>query len=153
MDDFRDYSQGTRALQILCGALMMGMMSFAAVAIFLVNVGGMGQDGELLIPLIMGGIGFTSIPPTQFVGMQIKSQKPEAGSTEEGYIGQYRGGSLIGWAGLEGAAFANLVAYILAGQWWSLVIPGVCLCWMALTFPTEAKLKDWLRHRLQEGDL
>ena len=152
MDDSRDSSQDARTLQILCGALMMGMLTFGAIAIFLVNFGGVGGGNDLIVPAIMAGFGLMTIPPTQLASRQVKLAEPPGGATIDGHIGQYRAGSIIGWAGLEGASFANLVAYIIAGQGWSLIVPGLCLVWMAATFPTEAKLVDWLRQREQLAD-
>jgi hypothetical protein len=51
---------------------------------------------------------------------------------------------IVGLAILEGAALFNAVAYLIAGQWWSLAVVGVLLALMLTSFPTRMGIEQWL---------
>lgn len=149
----RDLTTDVRGIQVLCAALMAGMLSFAVVALMLAKVG-RGQPGaDLLVPAILTGFSMLSLVPTQFVALMQSKQRPAGEVTIDSLVSAYRGSSLISWAGFEGAAFANLVGYLLAGQWWSFIIPGLALIYMAATFPTKDKLTNWLRQRHEQLEI
>lgn len=149
-----------RTMQIIAGALMMGVISFAAVAVF------MGLQKEVADPFIAYiAAGFAVlmfvvhlfVPPMISNGMI--SQLRHANdirdeSSTAGLIGAYQTHLIIALAMLEGAAFFNLVAYIIAVQWWSLVIVGMLLLAMAMKFPTRFKVESWIetkQHELEMG--
>ena len=64
-------------------------------------------------------------------------------------LAQYQTRMIVGLAVLEGAAFFNLVAYIIEGRWWSMVAVAVLLFWMLTAFPTVGKLARWAEDRRQ----
>ena len=61
--------------------------------------------------------------------------------------------TIVGAALLEGAAFANLVAFMLEGQVYSLILAALMLVGILLAIPTRRRVEDWLEvqsRRIQE---
>jgi len=137
----------TRQLQIICAALIMGVLTFSAVTVFLVHGNGMDVNVNIIVPaaLLVGSL--MNIVTIVAVASSVGKRELPSPATEDDLLNLYQTASIIRWAGLEGAAFMNIVAYLLSAQWWSGIVPAVCLLWMAATFPTADKLNDWLRAR------
>ena len=80
-------------------------------------------------------------------------QMPVA-KTDEGKLMQmFLTKSIIGAAILEGGAFANLIAFMLDGQIYSLVIAILFALGILMSFPTRNGMSEWLDNqmrRLQE---
>lgn len=123
----------------------MGVLTFSAVTVFLVHGNGMNVDVNVIVPaaLLVGSL-MNIVTIVAVAGSVGKRELPST-ATEDDYLNLYQVASIIRWAGLEGAAFMNIVAYLLSAQWWSGIVPAICLLWMAATFPTSDKLNDWLR--------
>ncbi|QDU58415.1 hypothetical protein [Aeoliella mucimassa] len=64
-------------------------------------------------------------------------------------IGTYQSTLIVGCALFEGAAFFNLIAYMLEGQLYSLVIAALLMLCILSRFPTVAKVEEWLEARLR----
>lgn len=62
-------------------------------------------------------------------------------------LGEYQARLVVGLAMLEGAAFFDLIAYLLEGRWWTILAAGVLLLWMLTAYPTAGKLARWLDDR------
>jgi hypothetical protein len=56
---------------------------------------------------------------------------------------------IIASALLEGAAFFNLVAYLLEGQYLSLGIASVLILLILSQFPTRGRLSVWVSHQME----
>jgi hypothetical protein len=131
---------------------MMGMITFGAVAIGLHVTGVKVADpGMEFLPWLFIAMSLPIITVTQFVASQQKNRPFPKDEPLANVLGAYQSGSLIGWAGLEGAAFMNLVGFLMTGKFLSLVIPGIALAWMAFTFPTRFSIENWVRTKELES--
>jgi len=65
-----------------------------------------------------------------------------------GWRNEIAGKQLV--AMLEGAAFFNLVVYIVTALAWPLVIAGILVMLMALSFPTPGGVDSWIERRFEE---
>ena len=63
--------------------------------------------------------------------------------------GAYQAGLTIEYAMLEGAAFFCLVAYMIEASQIPLAAAGVLWVSMLLTFPTKARVDDWVQDQFQ----
>lgn len=136
-----------RTAQIIAFALITGVLVFAAIAYFVAK----GKPAAFPIVSYMG-VGFAVINltmrfvvPAYLVSMQKRSL---AGATEpdltNSLAGLYQTKMIIGMALLEGAAFINLVAYIVEKQIWSFGVVGALVLVMVASFPTQWKIENWV---------
>ena len=137
--------QAVRPLQLICTGLILGLVLFSTVVIFLSLSGAMQPAaGTEMVAWILLALSLPQIVATQIVSSRLQ---PAGKLDREALLSSYRTSSIVGWAGLEGAAFMNIVGFLIAGNWLSLLIPGVVLCWLAATFPTADRLDNWLRQQ------
>lgn len=156
-----DVPAGTiRTMQIIVVALMMGVIMFTGVAMFLAHDK---AAGDALLPTLAAGFAAVAIvmsfivPPAVAKGMVAQILGRE-GSTENenlpGAVNALAGALntqiIIGVALLEGAAFFNLVAYIIGAHVWSLVVVAVLLLLMAVRFPTPGQVEGWVTRQFEE---
>ncbi len=155
-----------RNLQLLVGALMLGILAFGAVILTLAQMGQLGLQADVLVPALLAGVSLVSVMPTQVIAHLVLNRNSfaaaEPGNTSQSPIddsaeahtarllAMYFQAKVIAGAGLEGAALMNLVGYALAAQWWSLIVPTAAITWMATTFPTKDRIAHWLEHRIRE---
>jgi len=90
------------------------------------------------IPMIMAGI---SVPGAIVPSIVTGLRQPTADASDQEVCQTYTGNKIVQLAGLEGACFMNLVAYIVGGQWWSYVPVGICVAMMLMWFPSQTELK------------
>lgn len=141
-------TSAVRPLQLICIALILGLVLFCTVALFL-SLSGLVEPvaGAELVTWILLGLSLPQIIATQVVASRLV---PAGKSDPESLMAGYRTSSIVAWAGLEGAAFMNIVGLLISGNLVSLIVPGVALCWIAVTFPTADGLDNWLRQRQLE---
>ncbi len=60
--------------------------------------------------------------------------------------------TIVGSALLEGGALANLIAYMLEGQWFSLVLGIVLALGIAAGVPTRDGVESWVERQLRRLD-
>lgn len=58
--------------------------------------------------------------------------------------GVYMSRTIIGGALLEGAAFINLVAYMINRHWSNIGMAGFLVIVMAVTFPSQSHFETWV---------
>lgn len=152
--------------RIIVFSLVMGVMVFAAVAIFLgadkqaeAPQGALGNlqttlaAGMALVALVASGL----VP--RLISKRVRESlaagdtsglNPMAAQTMEelGEVGTlaavYQTTLIVGVAILEGAAFYNLVAYILEHQTTSLLFTALLLVAMFFKFPSQARVETWI---------
>ena len=134
--------------RIIAGAMTFGVVAFATVAIVL-RLGEPAEAARLLS--LIGAIGgFVLVLVRQLIvgllGGRAASLKP---GQPYGAFAPYVSRMIVGLAILEGAAFFNLVCYLIEGHWWSLAVVGVLLVLMLAAFPTRTRLRYWLADREQ----
>jgi len=151
-----------RVTQIIVGTLAAGVFFFMVVMLVLSGMQFQPMGAEAVISLVGAGIGVMAVPPRLLVpslivnssvqriargtwtpGRQPMGQSPP--ETDEGKLLQvFLTKTIVGNAILEGAAFFNLVAFILEGQLYSLVLAVLLLLGILASFPTSAGLTDFL---------
>lgn len=138
--------QSVRVMQIIAGALVMGAISFAAVAVF-VRLAVQNPDEGWTVSSL-GAFGAAMMLSAQLVVPNAISRsiapKQESVASNSSFCTAYLSGLMVGLALLEGAAFFNLVAYIIEGNWWSLAITGVLVFAMLAKFPTSTRVQHWI---------
>ena len=125
-------------MQIIVLAMVAGVITFGLVVQIVV-----GPDVRPGTPFLMyvGLLMACVMIPTAWIVPELMSRglPPVAGS--------YQVKLIVGLALLEGAAFLNLVAYLLEGRtlslWMAVLLAGL----LAMRFPTVAGVENWLEGR------
>jgi len=133
--------QVVRATQIITGAMVTGVVTFAAIVVFVLGALKDPSNG-----LIMSGIGaaFAGVAfVLHLVIPPLIAAKQGRGADKQQLYGVFQMKMIIGLALLEGAAFFNLVACLVEHNWWSLAVAGGLCFWMLAMFPTRTKIEHW----------
>lgn len=142
-----------KSLQVLHRTMLLGLVLFAAVAVYLKYTGSFSSslaEKDQLLQLIAIGVSFACV----FIGASIFKKKilklrdsqltiPEKSST-------YRSASVIQWALLEAAAFFCVLCFLLVGNMAFLGLAAALLLWFALTAPSKIKIMLLLRLNEEE---
>ena len=156
-----DFDPQLRVMQIIAGALMMGVITFLGVVLVITEGNVLGQGNPGIVTMIAAGfagliiVNHLVIPSiiTKARLNQIKSQDSDGQNTElkvASLLGIYRMQLIITLAFLEGAAFFNLVSVMIEHHVISLIAAVVLLGLMAVRFPTRTKVSWWVQDRLRE---
>lgn len=169
-----DKQQMLRVMQIIAVALIIGPCVFAFVVAMLPLEA---EQQSQLIALIAAAFGAativlrTVIPPI-VAGSQRRQritplfqgasggdiggdpERQSARETAERSLYQvYQSKMIVEMALLEGAAFFNVIAYMIEEHWWSLVVAGALVVFMAGTFPTRGRVQAWVQDQLSLAEL
>jgi hypothetical protein len=158
-----------RVMQIIAGALLMGVLVFLGIVLFMVLVQNRGQGmappGPLpLVSLVALAMLAFSVPLafvltrnlTHVALRQIvagtwqvpRGANPSHFATAGAKLMAVRQTTmLIGLAMLEGTAFCGCIAYLLEAQALALGVVGVAVCLMLVKFPTENRVRAWLERQ------
>lgn len=152
-----------RTMQIIAGALIVGVVLFSAIAWFVVPRGGPPHDTSPLIS-VLGAAGAVVQVVLAFI-VPFKLQQPASRklvesmlppqvreklgqSTEQsGLLAVYQTRMIVAMALLEGAAFFNIVAYIIEQNWWTFAVVGVLLLFLLGMFPTRTRVEQWIENQ------
>ncbi len=151
-------NQQIRVMQIVAGALIMGVVMFGAVAA--VVVGGDHADDPGLLTWIAVGFGVNqlvlrTIIPTAIAKssvQKIAGELQDDDVSRNRLVGIYQTQMIIGMALLEGGAFLGLVAYIAQKHVFALGVAGVLAAVMAATFPARMRVEGWMRRQLDMAE-
>ncbi len=136
-----------RTAQIIAGALIAGVLMFAVVA-FIVGKGE-GPDRMPVVSVIAAAIaGINLVLRFVVPAIVVSSQTKSVVGTAEPKLTQllagiYQTKMIVGMAVLEGAAFLNLVAYIVEKQVWSYGVVACLLTVMIISFPSQTQFENW----------
>lgn len=170
MSDVNQVEQGGPAkalltMRIIWGALLQGVVVFAVIAIALIRNGEvLGADPFTLSdPLVLVGIvlGMACLvasyimPPVVASSALKQVRKAEAGAKKVPGWEEWPAGSpryfmvfqtafIVRAAILEAPTFFNLIAYMQTGSGIALVLAGVLMLFLAMLFPTETAVRDWV---------
>jgi hypothetical protein len=145
--------QFVRGMQVITIGLMMGAFSFLVIAVGIVQFGMDEAPAEgNLISLIMLGFTLMELVPFFLVPSFIRADNPQirqslAARSQEGlteHHAVYRIQTIIRLALIEGACFANTIAYIIEHNWWSLALVGGLLFIMLTLFPTRTQIEHYV---------
>lgn len=155
-------------MQIIAGALINGVVVFFVIAVFVLSP--QVNNDPPLIAYIALGVGclavvmsfaipnliMASTKKSLIKGKPINLPDNYQGATNVGFlgplVGMYQTKLIISMAILEGAAFFNLIAYIIEGQRMSLIMTGLLVAIMATKFATRGGLENWLADEAKSID-
>lgn len=150
MNDSAESRNLVRGAQVIAGAMIGGVLFFAAISVVLAGGVGVESDGELLSTILAG----LSVPPLllflflpvsiieQLLEKQLRSRSTSVVGNNKPYQTMQLA-TIVRFAFLEGGAFMNLIAYIVEHNLWSLGIVGVFILFMLSNFPTETRFKHY----------
>lgn len=145
-----------RVAQIIAGALVLGVLMFAGVAVA-ISIGKPAAARPVVtyVALVVAGMMIVAryFVPKSMASAQ-RRQAADAGTrgdaeewTALGMV--YQTKTIVAFALLEGAAFLCLIAYTLEAQWVALAMAGVLLLLMAAGFPTRGQFETWAEGQRQ----
>lgn len=142
-----------RVAQIITIALTMGPLMFAGVAL-MVRARQPPQDTPLeIIGLGMGAIALAlrAVLPRLFTAAALRkivTVDPADFRVQMAPVFLMR--CILVSAVLEGAAFFNLVAYMIGGHWSNLGMAGAMVVVIAAAFPTQQQFELWTEQSWRE---
>ena len=157
--------QAARTIQIIAFALIMGVVVFGLV-LLLGGIGAQEPEETPIVSIIAAVFALVSVVAAPLVSKMVASgmrrsifagKEINAGGSklipesvgEVGVLaGVYQTQQIIGRAILEGAAFMNLMAYMMEHQTMSLVFAVFLLIAMFFNFPTREKLENWIHKEM-----
>lgn len=145
--------QFVRGMQVITIGLIMGAFSFLVIAIGIVQFGMEQAPAEgHLISLVMAGFTVLELVPFFLVPSFVRADNPQirqslAAPLQEGlteHHAVFRLQVIIRLALIEGACFANTIAYIIEHNWWSLALVAGLLFIMLTLFPTRTQIEHYV---------
>jgi hypothetical protein len=137
---------------IVAGSLVMAVVFFAGIALSqrlgkapgepMLTWVGVGFAALVIVPAIV-------VPRVMTNAGLARLESYEGDDAERALAGLYQSRVIVAQAMPEGAAFFNLVAYLLEGNWVSLGVVGGLLLMMLAQFPTQGRFENWVK-RLRE---
>ncbi len=168
-DQHREYLHTTtKTLQIIVGALMAGVLVFAAVVFFIGDAeDNAGDESQMLSSIAIGAtlaavVAAVVVPRLMrakfrqaiVAGESLGPNLPESQFSELGDVGlimaAYQSTVIIGAAILEGAAFLNLTSYLVENQPINLACAAALLVGLLLKFPTRNRIEDVVADELKQ---
>jgi len=142
-----------RNTQIIAGALIMGVLCFAVVAL---QTAQNNQVPFAILSTVAAGLAGIALPLSFIIpGFLIANQKPILSETREPELSFrlariYQTRVIVRMCLLDVAAFANLVGYTTEKQIWTWGIVAVLLACMAISFPSQVQFERWADEIRQE---
>lgn len=145
-----------RAMRIIAIGLILGVLVLASAALVVVHGGGQpAQPQGQIVSLVMVGIVVAELVPFALVPVMVHAGSPQIqqavtadsdSSDDESrvHLAVYQTRTILRYALCEGAAFANLIAYMVEHNWWSLAVAGGLVFIMLAMFPSRIRLEHWL---------
>jgi hypothetical protein len=156
-------------MQIVAGAILLGIATFFAIILFIVPGQRNGQGvaaplGPPLMSILLVALLSVNVPLAFLIpGMQIRAAlkriatgtwrpptpaNPSAYSTDAAKLLAVRQTAMIiNLAFLEGTAFFGCIAYLLEGQTFVLAVVVLVMALMVLIFPTQSRIRVWLEQQ------
>ena len=146
-----------RTSQIIVGALVLGVLNFAAVAAFIRTTGPQGPPNQAFITYVaLASAGIATV--AHFIVSTVMT-----GQLRKSFVGDREGSVrppaqafqtllIIRSAILEGAIFFCLVSYMPEGQTIAMVAAGVLLLLLLVQFPTMGRMSAWVENELMVAE-
>lgn len=135
-----------RNTQIIAGALIMGVLCFAVVAL---QTAQNNQVPFAILSMVAAGLAAVALP-LSFVlpAYLVANQKPILAETKEPELSLrlariYQTRVIVRMCLLDVVAFANLVAHTMEKQMWTWGVVAVLLACMAISFPSQTQFEQW----------
>lgn len=148
-----------RVLQIIVGALAMGVGSFLAISFVIWNRPAQGQNRDVLPILTFASFGMLAMAAVgSFVLPRIilataRKKMIEEGVTQDGMLVALQTKTIVGCAMLEGAAFASILAFGMEGNPICLAGAVVMLLGILVHMPTLSRVENWLETQTRQIEL
>ncbi len=160
-DQPADLATTVRTLRIIVFALLMGVVSFGVVAVLkrpeppedtpLLPLLGVGMAvGSAVLSVVVGQVLARVQSAAIAAGRTLDDQLDDPDADELQLLGVLQTKVIVECALLEGAAFLNLVGYMLHGTLYSLGVTVLLLLGIALRFPRTSSVRVWLDDRLRD---
>ncbi len=135
-------------LKILCGAILAGVVIFAAVVWFLLRSGTFTPPETIppYLAMLLNLAGLLLIVSAHFLPRFFS--RPHRDAPEEAYLGRHGQVTIISFALREGGAFMALVGALLTGQMLGgVAVAGLAVLTMLLAWPREEQVfpEVWAR--------
>ena len=105
------------------------------------------EEGQPLIAYMGALFALLSFGP----GLLLPRFLARQGAGKGGLVELYQTTLIIGMAIFEGAAFFNLVAYMIDGQAFSVAIAAILFLIILMHFPQVSRVQEWLEQREREA--
>lgn len=139
-DDRDKLMANVRVMQIITLAMAMGVLAFGVVAVLLIRPE---VAAEPMIAYVAFALAIPLAIASFIVPRLVVNSQPAT-------VESFQTGLIVGLALVEGAAFLNLVAYLIEGQVYSLGMAAILLALMLIRFPTTAGVSDWIEQRTRQ---
>ena len=143
-----------RLIQIIVGALMMGLMFFFLIALF-ITLGKKPENPSVsyLIPVmaVMELMGWFIVSRSltnnyrQKINRQFDWRSLNEVEIENVFYPGYQTLTIIEFALMEGVGFFSCISFIIEAQTWVPIVVGVILLAMVVLFPTRNGFQNWVR--------
>ncbi|MEZ6131949.1 MAG: hypothetical protein R3C59_25085 [Planctomycetaceae bacterium] len=158
----QDRTQRVRGMQIITIGLMMGTLSFLTVAL-VINQAAIDGEPDILAWMGLGFAGLIFLVHLVVPGIVTSAALNQVNSEalrkadDDGRFAMlspvYQTRLIIACAMLEGAAFFNLVAYIVDKYVGNVIAAVVLIIMIAVRFPTLSKVEFWVQDRAREIEM
>lgn len=154
-----------RQSQIIIGGLCAGIVFFLLIVLVFLGARVQPFDHQAVISFVMAAMAVTLLPlrlivpgvvvstacqrMAQHQPAQTAVEQAAAEQDERQLLPIYLTKTIIGAAILEAGAFANLVAFLLEGQVYSLGLAILCLLGIVVVFPTQRGVSEWLEAQIR----
>lgn len=143
-----------RPTQIIAGAVMAGLIAFAAVAVVMAFAKPPGGEALAIAATVIAGVGIAArfvLPGAIVAGMrrQLAAQRGADPLEPADLSPAFQTKTIVEYAVLEGPGFFAGVALIVTAQWWLLAVVAALLAIMAAGFPTRGRFDDWADNQRQ----
>ena len=155
-----------RTAQIIVAALAMGVIFFGLIVVLAIQptaIEGMPVLSIAAVAAALPTLGMAAILPSLIVNAMLKRMADDQqaahnrtdanalpASAAESLLRCYITKTILIAAPLEGAAFFQLIAYLVEGQWWSLLVALMLVVGILLQFPTATRIQHWIENQLQK---
>lgn len=160
-------SQVATSAMIINGAMIAGFVTFALIAIFLLQPKVRPEaEGAPLMTLMATGFVASAVLGSFVVSQRsrrrtiqglvtgdlVPDENSKATNLENVLGGRYLLEMLMGTALLEGAGFFAVVAMLAEGHWLALVLIAIVLTVMAARFSTPGRISGWIAKVQRDAD-
>lgn len=163
-----------QTMKILAGAMIAGVTFFLVIIVAVLRSGKLFADDLWSVTdvLVILGLGMAAmlavmsflVPRLVAAGAIRQLGKPDPKErAPEGWEGWspraprllpvYQTSLILRLALLEGAAFFNLIVFMLKGNALALLAALVLIALMILSFPIESKIRDWIERMTASNDV
>jgi hypothetical protein len=147
-----EVERAVRVLRIIVAALVMGLVTFIAVAAGLVASGSAVENPEAALPLLVALAGFALAGVPAYVVARLTILKKLRRGVAEGATAaistdeltrSFTALTIVGCAVAEGASLFAIVILLVTGIWWVLVVPALGIALIVLQAPSRDKFHQF----------